>query len=192
MIRLYAFLGNVGEQYALTRHNVAWQFLESLSVSRELSWTHNFKGVYATYVHGGEKRYFLKPETLMNASGESIQALAHFARIEPSEILVIHDELEIPFGFISMKEGGGLGGHNGLRSSVACLGTNNFYRFRIGIGRPNHPNIADYVLSNFSVSERKSLKELVFPQAERAFMACLESGFSAVAEEYKKKNVLED
>lgn len=111
-----------------------------------------------------EKIYFLKPETYMNLSGESIGALAQFFKIKPEEILVVHDELELPPGTYSFKWSGGLGGHNGLRSTKAVLGTPDFWRLRFGIGRPNHPDVANYVLSKFTEDERITLS-LVFNKA---------------------------
>ena len=111
----------------------------------------------------GEKVYFLKPLTYMNLSGESIGELAHFFKINAEEVLVIHDELELPIGTVSLKWSGGLGGHNGLRSTKASLGTADFWRLRFGITKPSGKNIADYVLSPFTSDERIILSQ-VFPQ----------------------------
>jgi PTH1 family peptidyl-tRNA hydrolase len=190
MIRLYAFLGNVGAEYAENRHNAAWLFLDSLPMSGGLSWSRKFKGLCAQVETDGERAYFLKPETFMNLSGESIRELARFHRIEPSEIMIVHDEIELPFGTISFKRSGGLGGHNGLRSAVACLGTNEFLRFRIGVGRPAHGDIAGYVLSDFNPEERRLLREAVFIEAGRAFGKCMRDGFGSVENEYRKFDAL--
>lgn len=190
MVRLCAFLGNVGPEYARNRHNAAWLFLDSLDVAGSLSWSRKFKGSWAQADIGGERVLFVKPETYMNLSGESIREFARFRGIAPGEILVVHDELELPFGFISFKRAGGLGGHNGLRSAVACLGTPDFLRFRIGIGRPAHADIAGYVLSDFSPEERRKLEESVFIEAGRAFDACLREGFESVEAKYRKYDAL--
>ena len=109
--------------------------------------------------------YFLKPMTYMNLSGDSIIEVANFYKIAPSEIMVVHDELELAPGFVSLKWSGGLGGHNGLRSTKAVLNTPDFFRLRFGIGRPDNPNIsvADYVLSKFS-PEQQELMQNVFSQ----------------------------
>ena len=109
--------------------------------------------------------YFLKPMTYMNLSGDSIIEVANFYKIEPSEIMVVHDELELAPGFVSLKWSGGLGGHNGLRSTKAVLNTPDFFRLRFGIGRPDNPNIsvADYVLSRFT-PEQQELMQNVFSQ----------------------------
>ncbi len=171
MISLAVFLGNYGRQYAGNRHNAAWLFADCLSsppFAADLSWQRKFKGQYAsldsTVVAGKAQTilspavspnvsakdlpsrfYFLKPETYMNLSGESIGEIARFYRIPPEEILLIHDELELPPGTVSLKWSGGLGGHNGLRSTKAVLGTADFWRLRIGIGRPSHGDVAGYV-----------------------------------------------
>ncbi|MCE5255804.1 MAG: aminoacyl-tRNA hydrolase [Spirochaetaceae bacterium] len=187
MIRLYAFLGNYGKEFSNNRHNVAWQFLESLPFYGELSWTRKFKGLYASRETSGERILLLKPETYMNSSGESIIELMRFYRIEPGEVLAVHDELEMAFGAFGFKFSGGLGGHNGLRSMEKYLGTRDFARLRFGIGRPDNPDVAGYVLSDFSQSEREILMSAVFPQAGAAFMKCLESGFDAVKDDFKKK-----
>ena len=154
MITLVAFLGNYGSEYSGTRHNVAWQFADSLACLSSVNWQKKFKGLFASKTVEGRQVYFLKPETYMNLSGDSIIEAAHFYKIKAEEILVVHDELELPPGAISLKWSGGLGGHNGLRSTKAVLQTADFWRLRFGIGRPNHPDIAGYVLSNFTADER--------------------------------------
>jgi peptidyl-tRNA hydrolase, PTH1 family len=190
MIQLVAFLGNYGSEYAETRHNTSWQFESSLPFASKLNWQSKFKGNYATVditqfaewareyklytkkdgstvpVPEGalSKLYFLKPETYMNASGESIIELASFFKLKPENILVVHDELELPVGTVSLKWSGGLGGHNGLRSTNTVLGTSDFWRIRFGIGRPDNREIADYVLSKFTEDERIMLSQ-TFPQA---------------------------
>ena len=190
MISVVAFLGNYGREYENTRHNTAWQFASSLPFYSNLSWQEKFKGEVAvvetkqlakyfqetsllTTKDGGvphvpdsapEKIYFLKPLTYMNLSGESIGELCHFYKISPDQVLVLHDELELPIGTVSLKWSGGLGGHNGLRSTKAVLGTADFWRLRFGISKPEGKNIADYVLSSFTADERIILSQ-VFPQA---------------------------
>lgn len=194
MIRLAAFLGNYGSQYERTRHNTAWQFVQSLPFYNQLNWQQKFKGEYAVLDFSDfaeiaknnfpsilnsegelvlpknpvEKIYFLKPLTLMNLSGESIGALASFFKIQPKEILVLHDELELPLGTFSLKWSGGLAGHNGLRSTKAALGTADFWRLRFGITKPAGRDIADYVLSNFTSDEAITMN-LVFEKAAELF-----------------------
>lgn len=186
MIKLYAFLGNHGKEFGNNRHNVAWQFLASLSFCGDLKWERKFKGRYAVRENADQKIWFLMPETYMNNSGESIAELVRFYRLQADEVMAIHDELELPFGTFGFKFSGGLGGHNGLRSMEKHLGTRDFARLRIGIGRPDHSDIAGYVLSDFSAEEREILAATVFPRAEKAFAECIEAGFEEVREKYKK------
>ena len=191
MIKLVAFLGNYGKEYEKTRHNVSWYFEDSLPFAGKLSWQNKFKGELATLTpqelsqwacdtkictkkdgspvlvpeEAPAHIYFLKPLTYMNLSGDSIIEVANFYKIQPSEIMVVHDELELAPGFVSLKWSGGLGGHNGLRSTKAVLGTPDFWRLRFGIGRPDNANIsvADYVLSRFT-PEQQELMQNVFSQ----------------------------
>lgn len=184
MIRLVAFLGNYGAEYEGTRHNVAWSFAEQLPFYNRLSFQNKFKGDYAAVDtpvlaewfaetrmlakkdgsapvvpdNAPDRIYFLKPLTYMNLSGESVGELAHFYKINPDEILVVHDELELPLGTVSLKWSGGLGGHNGLRSMRSAFGTADFWRLRFGLTKPVGRDIAEYVLSKFTPEERDILK----------------------------------
>lgn len=191
MIKLVAFLGNYGKEYEKTRHNVSWYFEDSLPFAGRLSWQNKFKGEIASFTptelaqwacdykicskkdgspvlvpeEAPAHIYFLKPMTYMNLSGDSIIEVVNFYKIEASEIMVVHDELELAPGFVSLKWSGGLGGHNGLRSTKAVLNTPDFWRLRFGIGRPDNPNIsvADYVLSRFT-DEQQAMMQNVFSQ----------------------------
>ena len=200
MIKLVAFLGNYGREYEKTRHNVAWYFEDSLPFANRLSWQSKFKGEIASCTPAELAQwacdckicskkdgtpvlvpedapahiYFLKPMTYMNLSGDSIIEAATFYKILPEEILVVHDELELAQGFVSLKWSGGLGGHNGLRSTKTVLGTADFWRLRFGIGRPENPNIgvADYVLSRFT-DEQQEIMLNVFSQTSLLFVKLL-------------------
>lgn len=191
MIKLVAFLGNYGKEYEKTRHNVSWYFEDSLLFAGKLSWQNKFKGEIASFTpqelsqwacdtkicskkdgspvlvpeEAPSHIYFLKPLTYMNLSGDSIIEVTNFYKIQPSEIMVVHDELELEPGFVSLKWSGGLGGHNGLRSTKAVLNTPDFFRLRFGIGRPDNDNIgvADWVLSRFT-AEQQELMQNVFSQ----------------------------
>lgn len=190
MINLVAFLGNYGSKYQGNRHNVAWQFADSLPFSYKLNWQRKFKGIYATLDDiGPERVYFLKPETYMNLSGDSIGELCHFFKIPAEQVLIIHDELELSPGTISLKKGGGLGGHNGLRSAKAVLGTADFWRLRFGIGRPNHDDIAGYVLSDFS-SDEKIILQQIFPQSAELLEKILSGDPDKLLSIWAKKNLL--
>ena len=114
----------------------------------------------------GDKFYFLKPETYMNLSGQSVAETAHFLKIKPEQILIVHDEIELSLGFVSLKWSGGLGGHNGLRSIKTTLGTADFWRLRIGISKPSCGGVADYVLGRFTSDEQILLSQIFLQTAE--------------------------
>jgi len=165
MIKLAAFLGNPGPEYAKNRHNAGRMLAAALPFYQSLFWLKKFNGLYATY----ESCHFIMPETYMNLSGTSIQTAAAFYKIKVDEIIVIHDELELPLGTISLKYSGGLGGHNGLRSMKNCFGSADFWRLRIGLGRPDSrlpgeggpagsgEGIIDWVLADFTEAEHEKL-----------------------------------
>jgi PTH1 family peptidyl-tRNA hydrolase len=190
MISLVAALGNPGPQYAFSRHNIAWQMITCLSFYEELDWKEKFKGEYAIHRFEDEGIFFLKPWTYMNLSGQSLVALMNYYQVEPEEVLVIHDELELDFGVIGFKRGGGLGGHNGLRSTAACLGTRDFNRMRLGISRPSHPDITSYVLGPFTEDEEAVLPTYL-EEAAKLLEVCLTEGFDAVEKTYRKKQLIE-
>lgn len=153
--RLFCFLGNPGSQYARTRHNVAWMVESAIPGSR--SYQGKFKGRFAKE----GQSYLLLPETYMNRSGESLSACAAYFSVEPEEILVVHDETELPLGSVQLRAGGGTAGHNGLKSIRRELGTAEFHRFRLGVGRPARGNLSSYVLSAFSPEEQPTLERLL-------------------------------
>jgi PTH1 family peptidyl-tRNA hydrolase len=182
MVQLIAFLGNPGPEYEYNRHNAAWMLADVLPFSSSLDWRKKYKGLYASMdsalLSASEKTaalperfHFIKPQTYMNLSGESVHAAASFYKIKLDEIIVVHDEIELPLGTLSLKFSGGLGGHNGLRSMKASFGSADFWRLRIGIGRPDsrlpgkggnpesarEAGIADWVLSDFSPAETEAL-----------------------------------
>ena len=156
-IKLIVGLGNPGDKYADTRHNAGEWLIDRLA--RQFNFTLNpenkFFGKTARVVINGNEIRFLVPTTFMNLSGKAISALANFYRIKPEEILVIHDELDLPPGVAKIKQGGGHGGHNGLRDTIAQLANNkNFYRLRLGIGHPGDKNlVAAYVLNKPSPAD---------------------------------------
>jgi len=156
MVRLVVGLGNPGSQYEKTRHNVGFLFLDELVVDYFGQWSYvsGFEGQVAELVVGATKLVMLKPDTYMNKSGASVGKLARYYKIVPENILVVHDELDFEVGAIKLKRGGGHAGHNGLRDIIANLGSPDFYRLRIGIGRPSGgKKVADYVLSSPSVND---------------------------------------
>ena len=181
MIELIAFLGNPGPEYDGNRHNAGWLLVRKFPLYDSLRWRKKFKGLWADIegprllsfcpsgadeaVSPPEKIHFLMPGTYMNRSGDSVCAAASFFKIKPEQIMIVHDELELPLGTISLKFSGGLGGHNGLRSMKGSFGTADFWRLRIGIGRPDDRlpgqggkegsgrGIVDWVLSDFDAEE---------------------------------------
>lgn len=188
MYDLVVGVGNPGSEYALTRHNIAWLFLEYLKEINQASWKSKFKGLYAEGAAGGQKFYALKPQTYMNLSGESVQPMAAFFKVSPQNILVIHDEVDLPWGQVHFKMGGGFAGHNGLKSIGACLGTDQFARLRIGIGRPVHGSMSNWVLGKFTQQEFNEL-EIIFEKLKVPFFEALKSGVAKVGL-YNKKNFL--
>lgn len=136
-IRAIVGLGNPGKDYVRTRHNAGFWFADDLAAQHRSSFTKEtkFRGEMASLAHAGEKIWLLKPTTYMNSSGEAVQALAAFHKIAPEQILVAHDELDLPVGTVRLKSGGGHGGHNGLRSMTQHLGES-YLRLRIGVGHP--------------------------------------------------------
>ncbi|HHE9517182.1 TPA: aminoacyl-tRNA hydrolase [Haemophilus influenzae] len=164
-IKLIVGLGNPGEKYADTRHNAGEWLIERLArrFNVSLNPESKFFGKTARTLVNGKEVRLLVPATFMNLSGKAVGALASFYRIKPEEILVIHDELDLPAGTAKLKQGGGHGGHNGLKDIVAQLGNNNnFYRLRIGIGHPGHRDlVAGYVLNKPSPADRDALEKVL-------------------------------
>jgi PTH1 family peptidyl-tRNA hydrolase len=145
-------LGNPGRQYAANRHNVGWMVVDELARRHGGSWRGKFSGQLAEVRIDGHKVALLKPETYMNESGRSVRGAANFFKVDPDSILVVHDEGDFDLGRLQARLGGGLAGHNGLRSIAQQLGTSDFLRLRIGVGRPERGDprpLADYVLSDF-------------------------------------------
>ncbi len=149
-------LGNPGREYESNRHNVGWMVVEELARRHGASWKGKFSGQLAELRLDGHRVGLLKPETFMNESGRSVGAAARFFKLEPDAILVVHDEIDLEPGRLQARMGGGLGGHNGLRSIEAQLKTPDFLRLRVGVGRPGRGDPrkpADYVLSNFAAAD---------------------------------------
>ena len=149
---LVAGLGNPGREYARNRHNAGYLVVDELARRHGGSWKSKFSGQLAEIKVGDEKLVLLKPETYMNDSGRSVGAAARFFKVEPEDVLIVHDEGDFDLGRLEVKHGGGLAGHNGLRSIAQELGTQDFTRLRIGVGRPERGDprsLADYVLADF-------------------------------------------
>jgi PTH1 family peptidyl-tRNA hydrolase len=153
---LVAGLGNPGREYERTRHNAGWLVLDELARRHSGSWRSKFSGSLAEIRLGDLRLALLKPETYMNDSGRSVGAAVRFFKVEPEQVLVVHDDVDLEAGRLQARAGGGLAGHNGLRSLAQHLGSQDFLRLRIGIGRPGRGDprpLADWVLSPFSPEE---------------------------------------
>ena len=163
-IRLIAGLGNPGRKHERDRHNVGFWFVSRLAVLQDVKMRSQprFHGVMGKAGHAGSEVWFVMPQTYMNASGMAVGALARFYKIQPEECLVVHDELDFAPGVVRLKRGGGVAGHNGLRDVAAQLGTQGYWRLRIGIGHPGDKNVvADYVLSSPSAPERELIQSAI-------------------------------
>lgn len=156
--KLIVGLGNPGPQYSWTRHNAGFMVLDRLSRQTGISVTKKaFSGLSGDGNWAGERVILLKPQTFMNLSGRSVAEALRFYKLTPADLIVIHDDLDIPYGSVRLKLGGGHGGHNGLRSIDQELGSKEYLRVRMGIGRPVHGDVSNYVLSNFFKEETDSL-----------------------------------
>jgi PTH1 family peptidyl-tRNA hydrolase len=158
-------LGNPGREYASHRHNIGFMALDALAERVKTdAFREKFGGEWARAEIAGEPAILLKPMTYMNESGRSVQPAMAFFKIAPADVVVIHDELDIPFGDVRLKQGGGHAGHNGLRSIIECIGGPEFGRLRMGVGRPPpefRGEVASFVLSSFTTDERAALPELI-------------------------------
>ena len=149
-------LGNPGREHERDRHNVGWMVVDELARRTDGRWRAKFSGQLAEVRLDGLRLALLKPETFMNDSGRSVAAATRFFKVEPESLLVVHDDVDLEPGRLQARAGGGLAGHNGLRSLAQSLGTQDFLRLRIGVGRPGRGDprsVADYVLSPFELEE---------------------------------------
>jgi PTH1 family peptidyl-tRNA hydrolase len=150
---LVAGLGNPGREYERTRHNLGWLVLDELARRHGGSWRSKFSGSFAEVRLGDLRLGLLKPETYMNESGRAVGEAARFYKVEPDGLLVVHDDVDLEPGRLQARAGGGLAGHNGLRSLAQHLGSQEFERLRIGVGRPGRGDprsVSDWVLSGFA------------------------------------------
>ena len=163
-IRLIVGLGNPGAQYADTRHNAGFWFVDEVArtTGATLRAEPRFHGLAARIMLEGHELWLLEPSTFMNRSGQSVAALARFYKIAPEQILIVHDEIDLPVGLVKLKYAGGHGGHNGLRDLHAHLGTPNYWRLRIGVGHPGSKDlVVDYVLHAPSKVDREKINSVI-------------------------------
>lgn len=173
-MHLIVGLGNPGPKYAGHRHNVGFMVADRLG-GPGAAWREKLKGRFAKVRVGGEDAVLLEPLTYMNLSGESVQEAMRFFKVPLERVLVVHDELDLPFGTLRLKRGGGAAGHNGLKSIIQHCGGPDFVRLRIGIGRPERGPVQKWVLSDFSSEEGAALED-VLNDATRAVTAVLADG----------------
>lgn len=190
-MKLVVALGNPGSKYAQTRHNIGWLLLDHFKALDTAIWKSKFKGVYADLSIGGEKVVFLKPETFMNLSGESVRPLMDFFKIDVDDMIVVYDEIDLKYGQVHFKKGGGLAGHNGLKSIVQHIGSDAFYRLRLGVGRPEHGSVSNWVLSGFHGDDGIALDGYLNKAAE-ALELFLTKGYSKAINNYNKKMLIEE
>ena len=167
-IRLIVGLGNPGAEYEQTRHNAGFWLVDNLANSlpnARLQREAGFNAMVAKTIIGGHQLWLLEPQTYMNRSGQSVGAIARFYKIQPDEVLVVHDELDLPPGAAKLKKGGSSGGHNGLKDITSALGTQDYWRLRIGIGHPRTLNlnqpVADFVLHRPRREEQLLIDEAI-------------------------------
>lgn len=180
-------LGNPGRKYKKTRHNIGFMVIDELLDRYHWKLDQDkFQGVYALEHYQGEKIILLQPQTFMNLSGESIKAIMDFYQINIDDILVIYDDLDLPTGKIRLRQKGGHGGHNGVRSTIDHLGTKSFNRLRIGIGRPPGPvPVIDYVLGKFAKEQQEEVV-IGIKEAADACEVWLKKPFTEVMNEFNK------
>jgi PTH1 family peptidyl-tRNA hydrolase len=167
-IRLIVGLGNPGPDYEQTRHNAGFWLVDNLANSlpnARLQRESGFNALVAKTVIGGNQVWLIEPQTYMNRSGQSVGAIARFYKIQPDEVLVVHDELDLPPGSAKLKKGGSSGGHNGIKDITSALGTQDYWRLRIGIGHPRTLNlqqpVADFVLHRPRREEQLLIEEAI-------------------------------
>ncbi len=183
-IRIIAGLGNPGRDYADTRHNVGFMVLDRLARHFNAPW--KVEKAYKGELAAGPGVLLVKPQTYMNLSGESVGALMRYFKFEPEQVLVVYDDISFPVGAMRLRAGGSAGGHNGMKSLIAHLGSERFPRLRVGIGVPGQKNMVGHVLGKFSPDERPLLDDCL-ARAEQCVLTLLAEGFEAAANKYNIK-----
>jgi peptidyl-tRNA hydrolase, PTH1 family len=182
-------LGNPGQEYAGNRHNLGFRIADELAArARAAGWRAKYGAALCEIAIGGERALLCKPMEFMNVSGQAVARVAGFWKIPPARTVVAYDELDLPLGRLKLGTGGGHGGHNGVRSMIADLGTADFARVRVGIGRPpGGRDPADFLLSDFTRAEEKDVGELVGRAAD-AVEAIVKSGLTAAMNAFNIKS----
>lgn len=187
-MKLIVGLGNPGRQYQGTRHNIGFRVIDELARLADISLSSNrFNGEFGQGSLDGQRTAVLKPQTYMNLSGDSVAPAARFFKVGSEDLVVVHDELDLPFGRLQLKRGGGTGGHNGLSSIVERMGSEDFIRVRIGIGKPDtKEKVVGHVLSGFNREEAAALDEIA-RRAVEAIRAVLAVGLAKAMTEFNRR-----
>lgn len=190
-MKLVVGLGNPGDKYAATRHNIGFLVAEQVAQRQRISLKKKgYQGQYGVGRVAACETTILLPQTYMNCSGSSVNAAYQSLGIEPGDLIVIYDDLDLPFGRLRVKAEGGHGGHNGIRDIIAVLGSKNFIRLRVGIGRPERGDVTGHVLSRFATKEKQLLPELIDTAAD-AVEKVLSSGVTEAMNTYNNYNLLD-
>ena len=188
---LIAGLGNPGPTYQWTRHNAGFLFLDRLAHLDNIAITRkSFSGLTGEWNRGDSRLILLKPQTFMNLSGRSVMQALQFYKLPLSQLIVVHDELDLPFGTARFKQGGGHGGHNGLRSIMEQLGKGDFIRLRIGIGKPVHGDTVNYVLGHIPPEQMETLP-LILDGGLDMLEMMLDEGLPKAMSMFNNRNFLE-
>ncbi|MGL5541527.1 MAG: aminoacyl-tRNA hydrolase [Erysipelotrichaceae bacterium] len=186
-MKLIVGLGNPGKQYEQTRHNAGFMVIDTLSKELGVGVTTNkFKGLIGETRVGSEKVILLKPQTYMNLSGESVQAAMRFYNLEPEDVLVIYDDLDLPVGKIRIREKGSAGGQNGMKNIIQHLGTQTFGRIRVGIDKDKQIATVDYVLGKFRPDQQEPFQQAC-DQAQKAAIDWVKNGLASAMNQFNKK-----
>ncbi len=181
-------LGNPGLSYKKTRHNAGFQALDKLADKLNVRIkTKGFSSLYGEGKIDGERVILVKPQTYMNLSGDAVQQLLHFYKLEPDRLIVLYDDIDLPLGSMRIRANGSAGSHNGMRSVIACVNSENFPRIRIGVGKDESVLLRDYVLKRPSKAEQKTLDE-VFENAADAAILIVQGNIGEAQTRYNKKH----
>lgn len=180
-MKLIIGLGNPGKEYENTRHNIGFMILDNYL--KKGTWQKKYNALYTTEIINNEKVIFIKPETYMNLSGNSVIEFVNFYKIESKDILVIHDDLDLPFGKIRIKVNSSAGGHNGIKSIIERLGNNNFARLKIGISHNTNGDTKDYVLGKFNKEQLEELDKL-YPLTNKVIDSFIKYDINKVMNDY--------
>jgi len=190
-VKLITGLGNPGPRYAATRHNIGFMVAERLASRHAIALKRKgYSGLYGIGRIAGCEAAILLPQTFMNRSGSSVQGAMAGLKVALDDLLVIHDEIDLPFGTLRLKSGGGHGGHNGLRSIGQTLGQPGYLRVRVGVGRPEHGEVSDYVLAPFGAEERPFLDRVIDASAD-AVELLLAKGIESAMNDYNNRDLRE-